>query len=271
MSSSSTKFGRTAWTFTWESLGRPSAFARPTAHRRPFNFHSAHHQQRPLLQSNVRRNFSSGLLLLGLDTSGTSSQKISEATAAAESSIIGGTITRAGPISRTAARQAWACSFHTSSGSPGRSLQRRLKSTNTGEGGKSTAAPQKPSQSEAQKISASDGGKNKVGPQEEHHDSLTDSVSKYLHLPKMPHRPTKEELLAAATGFWQRLRVRFKWFSIRSTRPFNADEWGAFLSWILFGHFVWILVGTTTFVSLLILMVNTVFAQGTYSFPSSID
>ncbi|KAF3767268.1 mitochondrial distribution and morphology protein family 31/32 [Cryphonectria parasitica EP155] len=98
------------------------------------------------------------------------------------------------------------------------------------------------------------------------HDSLTDSMSKYLHLPhlpKMPHRPTKEELLAAANGFWQRLKVRFKWFSIRSTRPFNADEWGAFLSWILFGHFVWILVGTTTFVSLLILMVNTVFAQET--------
>ncbi|ROW13963.1 hypothetical protein VPNG_04059 [Cytospora leucostoma] len=79
----------------------------------------------------------------------------------------------------------------------------------------------------------------------------------------MPHRPTKEELLAAATGFWQRLKVRFKWFSIRSARPFNADEWGAFLSWIVFGHFVWILVGTTTFASLLILLVNTVFAQET--------
>merc|ERR1711939_1037266 len=36
----------------------------------------------------------------------------------------------------------------------------------------------------------------------------------YLHLPHM-HRPTKEELLAAATGFWSRLKVRFKWFSIR--------------------------------------------------------
>ncbi|ROV99443.1 hypothetical protein VMCG_06342 [Cytospora schulzeri] len=98
------------------------------------------------------------------------------------------------------------------------------------------------------------------------HDSLTESVSKYLHLPhlpKMPHRPTKEELLAAATGFWQRLKVRFKWFSIRSARPFNADEWGAFLSWILFGHFVWIIVGTTTFASILILLVNTVFAQET--------
>lgn len=93
-------------------------------------------------------------------------------------------------------------------------------------------------------------------------ESLAASVSKYLHLPKMPHRPTKEELLSAANGFWERMRVRFKWMSIRSMRPWNADEWGAFVSWFLFGHIVWILVGTTTFFSLLILSINTVFAQG---------
>jgi mitochondrial distribution and morphology protein 31 len=77
------------------------------------------------------------------------------------------------------------------------------------------------------------------------------------------HRPTKEELLAAATGFWSRLRVRFKWFSIRSVRPFNADEIGGFITWILVGHMVWIIVGTTTFFSLAILAINTVFAQET--------
>jgi len=76
------------------------------------------------------------------------------------------------------------------------------------------------------------------------------------------HRPTKEELLAAATGFWQRLRIRFKWLTIRSSRPFNTDDISAFFSWILVGHVIWILVGTTTFFSLLILAVNTVFAQG---------
>ena len=83
-------------------------------------------------------------------------------------------------------------------------------------------------------------------------------------LPHMPHlqRPTKEELLAAATGFWSRLKVRFKWFSIRSVRPFNADEIGAFFSWILMGHVLWVFLGTTTFFSLAILAVNTVFAQG---------
>lgn len=76
------------------------------------------------------------------------------------------------------------------------------------------------------------------------------------------HRPTKEELLAAATGFWSRLKIRFKWFSIRSVRPFNLDEITALFSWVLLGHVVWVVLGTTTFFSLLILAINTVFAQG---------
>lgn len=92
-------------------------------------------------------------------------------------------------------------------------------------------------------------------------------------LPHMPHlhRPTKEELLAAATGFWSRLKVRFKWFSIRSVRPFNLDEITALFSWVLLGHVVWVVVGTTTFFSLLILAINTVFAQGMYTCPSHVS
>lgn len=93
-------------------------------------------------------------------------------------------------------------------------------------------------------------------------DSEPVSYMSYLHLPRMPHRPTKEELLEAANGFWQRLKVRLKWVSIRSMRPWNIDEWGAFVSWFLFGHLAWIIVGTTTFFSLIILSINTVVAQG---------
>lgn len=95
------------------------------------------------------------------------------------------------------------------------------------------------------------------------------AVNKHVmdRLPSMPHihRPNKEELLAAATGFWSRLKVRFKWFSIRSVRPFNMDEIGAFFSWFVLGHVIWIIVGTTTFFSLAIFAVNTVFAQGSPS------
>ncbi|KAK4995515.1 Mitochondrial distribution and morphology protein 31, mitochondrial precursor [Elasticomyces elasticus] len=94
---------------------------------------------------------------------------------------------------------------------------------------------------------------------------LLDRLPHMPHLPHLPHlhRPTKEELLAAATGFWSRLAVRFKWSTIRSARPFNADEISAFVSWIFLGHIVWIIVGTTTFFSLAIFAVNTVFAQET--------
>lgn len=94
------------------------------------------------------------------------------------------------------------------------------------------------------------------------------AINKHVmdRLPHMPHlhRPNKEELLAAATGFWSRLKVRFKWFSIRSVRPFNMDEIGAFFSWFVLGHVIWIILGTTTFFSLAIFALNTVFAQGNH-------
>jgi distribution and morphology protein 31 len=77
------------------------------------------------------------------------------------------------------------------------------------------------------------------------------------------HRPTKEELMAAATGFWSRMRVRLKWSTIRSIRPYNMDEITGFLSWIFIGHLLWLVIGTTTFVSLAILAINTIFAQET--------
>jgi mitochondrial distribution and morphology protein 31 len=83
-----------------------------------------------------------------------------------------------------------------------------------------------------------------------------------LYMPQF-HRPTKEELMAAATGFWSRMRVRFKWSTIRSVRPYNLDEITGFLSWILFGHILWLVIGTTTFVSLAIFAINTIFAQET--------
>lgn len=51
--------------------------------------------------------------------------------------------------------------------------------------------------------------------------------------------------------------------TIRSVRPWNSDEWGAFVSWFMLGHLVWILLGTTTFFSIIIFSINTVMAQET--------
>lgn len=64
-----------------------------------------------------------------------------------------------------------------------------------------------------------------------------------LSLPHL-HRPTRDELLNVANGFWQRTRIRFKWFTIKSFRKFNADDISAFVTWFLMSQALWIFIGT---------------------------
>ena len=140
------------------------------------------------------------------------------------------------------------------------SCNRRFKSDDSlnrardaGEEAKSASPTQPSTDSQDSAAQAHDHGKQ----QNHHHSHLLD------RLPHI-HRPTKEELLAAATGFWQRLAVRFKWFSIKSARPFNTDDISAFISWLIAAHLLWIILGTTTFVSIAVLAINSIFAQGMY-------
>ncbi|KAI3320016.1 mitochondrial distribution and morphology proteins-domain-containing protein [Xylariaceae sp. AK1471] len=205
--------------------------------------------------NNARRNYTSGGLLLVSFVPNSSAAGTAAATcsAAAESTISGGTT----PILNASkvAGKTWMRTIHIGRGRTPR-VYRRTKS----------------SKSYNEKVETTDVHQNKPTSnvsESKPESKLPDAespVSKYFHLPAMPHlphRPTKEEFLAAANGFWERLKVRFKWASIRSMRPWNIDEWGAFVSWFLFGHLVWILVGTTTFFSLVILSINTVVAQET--------
>jgi distribution and morphology protein 31 len=64
-----------------------------------------------------------------------------------------------------------------------------------------------------------------------------------VNLPHL-HRPTRDELLGVANGFWERFRIRFRWLTIRSFRKFNADDISAFVSLLVLSQTVWILVGT---------------------------
>ncbi len=57
-------------------------------------------------------------------------------------------------------------------------------------------------------------------------------------------RPTRDDFLRAADGFWQRLRVRIRWLTIRSFRRYNADELSAFVTWFLMSQTLWLFVGT---------------------------
>ncbi|KIK69246.1 hypothetical protein GYMLUDRAFT_237068 [Collybiopsis luxurians FD-317 M1] len=81
-----------------------------------------------------------------------------------------------------------------------------------------------------------------------------------LSLPHL-HRPTQEDFLRVADGFWQRLRIRFKWFTIKSFRKYNADDISGILTWILMSQTIWILVGTTTFLSVVFAIANSLRLQ----------
>ncbi|KAK7924475.1 Mitochondrial distribution and morphology protein 31 [Apiospora marii] len=231
-------------------LGQSNAFS-TAAHTRPW--HQTPWNLNPRFPKtygyNARRSFtSSGLLLVGCTPASSTGNTVASCTAAAETAIIGG-IGHNAHLAKLA-RQGFArgCTlaedglFHIAV-----NQQRRTQMRKKTEAPEPVATPKpdtKPSQT----------------------DAANHGYSGYFHLPHLPHlphRPTREELLAAANGFWQRTKVRLKWVSIRSMRPWNTDEWGAFLSFFLFGHLVWILLGTTTFVSLIIFSINTVFAQET--------
>ena len=76
-----------------------------------------------------------------------------------------------------------------------------------------------------------------------------------------PHRPTKEELLSATSSRWERLRIHLKWFFIRGWRRFNTDDLSAFASFFVVGNTLWILIGTTTFVSAIFATLNSLSLQ----------
>lgn len=74
--------------------------------------------------------------------------------------------------------------------------------------------------------------------------------------------PSKEDLLRFSQGFWTRLRIRFKWFTIRGFRRFNADDISAFFTLGGLGTVIFIIVGTTTAVSLVFTALNILNMQG---------
>jgi distribution and morphology protein 31 len=206
----------------------------------------------------TRRFATGGLFALGI----TPNSSISEATVTTCSTIIekrlcGGASTRARRHVSHFVKNSSRRNIHNSAKrrSTGKKNESSAKGDGTARESKSNGTQTKgqgPSQKPANEISTQAGVMS---------ESSKMFYERFQNINQL-HRPTRDELLAAATGFWSRLKIRFKWFSIRSLRPFNADDISAFFSWVLLGHVIWILVGTTTFFSLGILALNTVFAQG---------
>ncbi|KAJ6625750.1 mitochondrial distribution and morphology proteins-domain-containing protein [Mycena sp. CBHHK59/15] len=81
-----------------------------------------------------------------------------------------------------------------------------------------------------------------------------------MSLPHLP-RHSRDDFLKAATGFWAHARIRFKWFTIRSFRRFDADDMSAFITWFVMSQTLWIFVGTTTFFSVIFATANSLQLQ----------
>lgn len=71
----------------------------------------------------------------------------------------------------------------------------------------------------------------------------------------------RDRLLVQTTGILQKLKINLKWTLTRSMKPFNSDDISAFISWVLVSNVILIILGTTTFASLIIYLMNTVLAQ----------
>lgn len=146
----------------------------------------------------------------------------------------------------------WTRAVH--SGRSGRGLEKRLAKRS------SSSMPRTGGRRRGSGNSNGNGGNNVVNGVSKR--KAVEENHKWLGSISHMHRPTKDDMLAAATGFFQRLRIRTKWSLIRQMRPYNWEDVSAFFSWLFIGHLLWILLGTTTFMSVAILLLNTVFAQG---------
>lgn len=70
--------------------------------------------------------------------------------------------------------------------------------------------------------------------------------------PKEPHKEPRTRLGRLAKAI-ENAWLRVKWILIRSKRPFNFEDLGAFMSWLVTGNVFLFIIGTTTFVSLVLL------------------
>lgn len=98
------------------------------------------------------------------------------------------------------------------------------------------------------------------------HTSSPTTPSRSPTSPSKPHVTTsfiteRDRLLAQASGLLEKIRINLKWTLKKSMRPFNTDDISAFISWVLVSNALLIILGTTTFASLIIYLMNTVLAQ----------
>ncbi|GAA6008187.1 mitochondrial distribution and morphology protein [Rhodotorula paludigena] len=99
------------------------------------------------------------------------------------------------------------------------------------------------------------------------HPAYLSSLSRSIRraasaLPSVGGRPPpKEQLLSLTNSFFERLKIRFKWLTIRSYRRFRADDYSAFFSFGILGTLGWFLLKTTSAFAVLFFVANSLSLQ----------
>ena len=97
---------------------------------------------------------------------------------------------------------------------------------------------------------------NELKPEKE-----TSSGKKSKKLSNLKYITERDSLLVQTNNIFTKLKINIRWYLKKSTRPFNSDDISAFVSWILVSNIFIFIFWTTTFVSLVLYLINTVFAQ----------
>lgn len=68
---------------------------------------------------------------------------------------------------------------------------------------------------------------------------------------------SRKQFVAGSTSLLQTVQLNLKWLLMKQNRPFNADDFSAFVSWFVWSNIIWFVLGTTTFVSLIMYTIKT--------------
>lgn len=92
--------------------------------------------------------------------------------------------------------------------------------------------------------------------------SKSNALVKYTPPTGPLDRVGRAKLLSAAPTFLARLKIRFKLLLMRQIRPWRVDDFIAMFSWAFLANVAFVLLGTTTFFSLVLAAANSLQFQG---------
>lgn len=119
-----------------------------------------------------------------------------------------------------------------------------------------------PSHASSSETSGHSAVKDHHSPSSHHSHSSSSSTPPSGESPRSTARHHKYQLLQEAQNGFERLRIHIKYALMRPIRPWTVDDVLALFSWAFGGTTLFILIGTTTFTSLILALANSLQFQG---------